>query len=58
LHAAPGCTGASFANERCQIGRISIAQSRGNAKEVLGTRELKTFYRVTLVQPRLRDDIG
>ena len=51
LHAAVDGTGASFADEGSEISNFNVAEHRGNAKKVLGPRELKTFNSVALIEP-------
>jgi hypothetical protein len=51
LHAAVDSTRASFADEGRKISNFNVAEHRGNAKKVLGPRELKTFDSVTLIEP-------
>ena len=51
LHAAVDSTRASFADEGSKISNFNVAEHRGNAKKVLGPRELKTFDSVTLIEP-------
>jgi hypothetical protein len=51
LHAAVNGTRASFADEGSEISNFNVAEHRGNAKKVLGPRELKTFDSVTLIEP-------